>query len=108
MDVILFQGEGRTTVRFIIIKECMLLNENEDKILASNMIACIIVIKAAVTASKRFSRRGKKAANDKEKRKTFAVKDITNLLLAHRHNSIFNGIVNAFSFKGCLCIFFLL
>lgn len=46
----------------------MLLNENKDKVLASN-IACIIVIKAAVTASKRFSKRGKKTANDKEKRK---------------------------------------
>lgn len=70
MNVILVQGEGRTTVRFIIIKKkCMLLNENEDKILASNIIACIIVIKAAATASKRFSKRGKKTANDKEKRK---------------------------------------
>lgn len=33
-----------------------------------------------------------------------AAKDISNLVLAHRHNSIFNGILNAFSFKGCLCI----
>lgn len=38
------------------------------------------------------------------RKKTVAGKDILNLLLAHRHNSIFNGIVNAFSFKGCLCI----
>lgn len=37
--------------------------------------------------------------------KTVAGKDIRNLLLAHRHNSIFNGIENAFSFKDCLCIF---
>lgn len=39
------------------------------------------------------------------KKKNVAGKDISNLLLAHRHNSIFNGIVNAFSFKGCLRIF---
>lgn len=70
MNVILVQGEGRTTVRFIIIKQkCTLLNENEDIILACNIIACIIVRKAAATASKRFSKRGKKTANDKEKRK---------------------------------------
>lgn len=62
------QGEGRTTVRFIILKKCMLLNENEDKILTSNIIACIIVIKAAATASKRFSTRGKKTANEKKRK----------------------------------------
>lgn len=47
----------------------MPLNENEDKILPSNIIGCIIVIKAAVTASKRFRKRVKKTANDKEERK---------------------------------------
>lgn len=58
------------------------------------------------TASNRFSKRVKEAGGKQkmyEKKRTVAgKKDISNLLLAHRHNSIFNGIVNAFSFKGCL------
>lgn len=60
------------------------------------------------TASNRFNNRVKEASGKRKmyerKKKTVKGKDISNLLLAHRHNSIFNGIVNAFSFKGCLCI----
>lgn len=64
------------------------------------------------TASNTFTKRVKAANSkpemseerEKRKKKMVAGKDISNLVLAHRHNSIFNGIVNAFSFKGCLCI----
>lgn len=58
------------------------------------------------TASNRLTKRMKEASCKWKmyEKKNVAGKDILNLLLAHRHNSIFNGIVNAFSFKGCLCI----
>lgn len=58
------------------------------------------------TASNRLTERMKEASGKWKmyEKKMLQGKIISNLLLAHRHNSIFNGIVNAFSFKGCLCI----
>lgn len=45
----------------------MLLNEMIKS--SPHIITCIIVIKTAATALKRFSKRWKKTANEKEKRK---------------------------------------
>lgn len=72
----------------------------------SGVAISIKVTDGLFTASNRFTKRVKEASSKLKNalKKTVAGKDISKLLLAHRHNSIFNGIVNAFSFKGCLCI----
>lgn len=99
---------------------CMMLMENHSKVLMINvsLYNCPVYWfpwKATVTDPRTdsASNRGRQMGNLKMCIYVIIIyiflnvawKDNSNLLLAHRHNSIFNGIANAFSFKGCLHIF---